>query len=166
MNATDSRKWIVPQPDGISCGPACVAMAVNIALDRNGGQTNLSPLMIREMMGTNPNTGTTDKEMRKAMKAWGLQGIRRSPSADHDGEERLELLKSHLENKGTALLRLMKHGYRHWNLAVGYDKGFILLDPCNNRPEIISAEEISEWMSPRGWEFWQINADSKCRSLI
>ena len=165
MNLKEASEWAIRQPDGISCGAACSAMAANILLDRNGGETNLTPLMIREMMGTNPQTGTTDAEMRRSMLAWGMRGVRKVPSEKHDGEERLGLLKAHLEADGIAMLRLMKFGCRHWNVAVGYEGGYVLLEPGTGRAEIATAEQLAGWMAPRGWEFWQINPDSPCRSL-
>jgi hypothetical protein len=161
------NRIIERQPDSISCGPACVKMVTSLLLSKTQNKTNFSVMMIRDVMGTNSQTGTTEKEMEKGLQAFGIDFRRYTPTPDQsEGGARLNGLKSLLSEGNTVLLRVMKHGCRHWIYAVGNtEKGVLILDPGIGQVQDTSMRQIADMMAPRGWEMWKISANSPCRAL-
>lgn len=178
-------------PDNVSCGPAALStVAAFLSYRFNGSKKYphyLKPLnvaMIRDMMGTNGTTGTTEKEMAVGLNCFGLKHERLAAgSPDVVKEERMAALENNLKIGNPVLLRGFRHGYRHWMVAVGfadfkrdnlspikaltwgnisdninYDKtGFIVFDPEMNGIEVLSKESIINILAPRGFEIWNIN---------
>lgn len=162
--AAQFLRWL-GQPDAITCGPACVAMAADALLRaRAATGAGLDVFQIREMMGVTPRVGTTEREMARGLGAWGIGHRRLAP--DPGAAHRLEELGDWLGGGGFALLRTMRHGVRHWVLAAGNAPGggCAILDPVAG-PERVDRRELAAMLAPRGWEIWLVPADSPCRDL-
>ena len=155
----------VRQPDGISCGPACLGIVAGGLLARRGVRLPLNVFQLRETMGTNGRKGTTEAEMAAGMAAFGITHRRTVPAAGAS-RERTDELREWLDGGGAAVLRTMRHGWRHWVVAAGNAPGgaFKLLDPATGTG-IADADEVEAFMAPRGWEMWLVPADSPCRRL-
>jgi hypothetical protein len=140
-------------------------MVTSILLAKHKQRSNLTAMMIRDVMGTNSQTGTTDKEMKQGLDAFGIQYTRAIP-AQNVGPQRLQDLENWLRSGGLAMLRVMKHNCRHWLVACGIEGNNVwILDPAGGS-YASSLRDVDKMLAPRGWEFWTIPADSPCHAFI
>jgi hypothetical protein len=150
------RKFHESSPDGISCGPSCVKMVASSLLHFRGKATNLPILAIREIMGTNSTTGTTEVEMARGLNFYDVNFIRNSPTSENGTKKIKELIQC-LYRGDIALLRVLKCGYRHWIVATGiHGETIDILDPSEPGLRKWSIESVAKMMAPRGFEFWSM----------
>ena len=155
------------QPDDISCGPAVLQMLAGALLARDGrgdeGHTSLSIYQLREMMGTNARTGTTDVEMTRGLRAFGVTFGRAEP--EEGARHRMDEMADWLREGNIAIIRGMRRGYRHWMLATGMEgDNFHVADPESGFG-VLNSDEMEAVLAPRGWETWLVPASSLCRDL-
>lgn len=98
------------QTNGYSCGSTCMKMACKLLQFH----PFLSTDMISEMAGTNPFTGTTEREMAQGLDALGLTWERPKASSTDD-------LRNEIDDGNLIFLRTMlPGGMKHWVLVNGY----------------------------------------------
>lgn len=167
MNPSDPYPWIgrlrhEQQPDDVTCGTSCLRMVAGMLLDR---EPSLDTFQVREMMGTNARTGTTDREMACGLDAFGIAHRRAEPR--EGASERLDRVVDLLRDGDLVLLRGMRYGCRHWMVGIGANPegtSIVVADPGTGI-EFLSREEIGEFLAPRGWEYWHVPAMSPVLDL-
>ncbi len=131
----------VPQPDGSTCGPACLAM-VGEALGRGG--------FTLDVHNVASMCGTTHEGVGVALAGLGIQA-RRSLG-------RQEALRAFAEARpgDMVLCRTLTQGVRHWVLSTPAAGGFRLLDPWLGEAsvDVIALERL---IAPRDHEVWSID---------
>lgn len=170
----DYRKVHKNQPDGVSCGSAALATAVAILLSRKkpdwhlNNKNSLTVPMIRDMMGTNGTTGTTEKEMSCGLDCFEIQHFRHAMTDDPQAAQaRMEILDKTIDNGDLCFLRGMYHGFRHWLLVCEKaDKldTFLVSDPMSGIIHL-TKNQIKKLLAPRGYEIWTIPGEQTIRNL-
>lgn len=149
----------VRQPDGYTCGPACIRMA----LDHLGFRPDLSVRSIGEEMGTNPRTGTTHVEMARGLVNRGLAHARPATAgfAD-DPEAALAHLRSELEARRIVFLRTLVGGWKHWVLvhAVQADGDFRVACPSRGSLRWTPGHLLECW-SARGFDHFAVPGERR-----
>jgi len=118
---------LVRQPNGYTCGPACVRMV----LSHLDVRPDLTVDRLADLMGTNPRTGTTEVEMARGMAVAGLAAVHPAPEASGGGPGAAAYLRDVLKRRELVLLRTLIGGCKHWVVVHGFDDrgGFLVACP-------------------------------------
>lgn len=140
----------ISQPDGISCGPTCIAMLANFfGIDK---EDHIQELCL--ICGTNPHTGTTDVHMERGLKYLGV--TYRKPK-----QNTIEYLKHSLDNGNLLILRTLIYGIKHWIIVYGHnEKGFLVNDPAFGQ-KIYNDEFVHSIWKARDYFFFEIPRNQK-----
>jgi hypothetical protein len=147
---------LIAQPDGITCGPACLKM---VAASHGCGR-GIGVLSIADICGTNPETGTDDAAVRRGLSALGLAWSERagaSPALVRDG----------LGRGAAFLLRMLTEGVKHWCVAAGMagDGRVRVLDPWLGERACTDAD-LDRVCAPRGWQVFEVPAAQDPRAFL
>jgi GNAT superfamily N-acetyltransferase len=144
------------QPDGISCGPTCIAMVRDGLAARAGLPPGPGTEAVAAMCGTNTRTGTTHEGVAVALAGLGLAGRRVTGRAGFR-----EAFRDAMQAGNPVLLRTLTHGYKHWVLATHArpDGRIRILDPGLG-DATRSESEIEALVAPRAHEIWPVEATS------
>lgn len=142
---------VVRQPDGITCGPSCL-LSVLLELGRPLPNTRETVKAIGQMIGTNPETGTTDALMSDGLKMFGVRFSRKLENRRSVAALRNVILAGYL-----VILRTMSLG-KHWVVAYGVESGSIKI-MCPTRGLITwTDEECDRHWGARDYHSFMVKA--------
>lgn len=139
------------QPDGISCGPTCIKMALtHLCLTL---ESTFTPSIdkISEMCGTDNIVGTPPDRMERGLKALGVSYIEYS----HTPRPYITLVQI-LKSGNVPILRTITKGIPHWIIVTNIDDGkYYINDPWLG--EIVYTEkELDSIWKVRDYQFFEL----------
>lgn len=145
------------QPNGYTCGTT----ALYTACDALGVKTP-DILTLADEMGTNPKTGTTDKEMERGLEIVKLPVLRYAKRKDgsllttsNNVNDVFLALTDCLDRNEAFLLRTLMGGY-HWVLVYGYHDDIIhYMCSCMGHQEMDKQTLFNVW-APRQFDGFRI----------
>lgn len=118
------KKYHTRQPDGYSCGATSIKIVSNIY----GLDSNIPKL--KEICGTNPETGTIDSGIANGLSFLGLPHQRTFDIIFTPEQDEI-YLNYILYNDFTYVMRTLIHGMKHWVVIVDKsDDYYSTLDPA------------------------------------
>lgn len=140
---------LVRQPDGYSCGPTAVKMALSL----HG--IDLSVEELKPLFLTNPMTGTTHEGMIA-----GLTQLNVPYTRTVDNAEPFGMLDSVLEQNRVFLMRTLISGCKHWVLIYAkYKDEYMVADPMGYFWLMSKEEAVKVW-GARDYDGFVIELDT------
>ena len=139
------------QPNGISCGPTCIKMALTYLVQ--GRVSTFTPTIeeISEMCETDNIVGTPPDRMEKGLKALGVSYVEYS----HTPRPYITLVQI-LNSGNVPILRTITKGVPHWIIVTKITDGqFFINDPWQG--EIVYTEkELDSIWKVRDYQFFEL----------
>jgi GNAT superfamily N-acetyltransferase len=143
------------QRDAYSCGATCMEMYLRWVSRDPREVPDIEE--IKEMCGTNPQTGTITEGLLSCLEAMFIPAWR-SSMYEHKGEEAdaLQWLEDQLAVGRAFFVRTLTFGCKHWVLAYGYysingDRYWMIADPATGLTEFSDKTLVERWKA-RDWD--------------
>lgn len=152
----DHAEFHVMRPDYLTSGPTCIHMLANLLLAGHNLATNITPLMLREIMKMDPDMpgGVDGADMREIRAGLDFYGIVDSelPGIGAYGPAGSDWVRTVVDHMATSLWSqenyFMIRGLTDWVVLTGCDRQSVqILDPSSRVARRISMHDLGSLLS-------------------